>query len=75
MSESVVYSLGIAAMAVVAFVILAVRDKSRSKELMQHLQKRLTVRQDCTDSELISTFPLKREQEIAIKLGADCQRH
>jgi len=67
MSESIAYILGIAAMAVVAFVILALRDKSRSKKLMQQLQKRLSDRQDCSDSELISTFSLQREKEIAMK--------
>jgi hypothetical protein len=67
MSESIAYILGIAGMAVVAFVILALRDKSRSKKLMEQLQKRLSDRQDCSDSELISTFALQREKEIAIK--------
>jgi len=67
MSESIAYILGIAGMAVVAFVILALRDKSRSKKLVQQLQKRLSDRQDCSDSELISTFTLQREKEIAIK--------
>jgi len=82
MSESVAYILGIAAMAVAAFVLLALRDKSRSKKLMQQLQKRLSDRQNCPDPELISAFPLQREQEIAIKfrsrlseaLGVEAQK-
>lgn len=82
MSESVAYILGIAVAAVIAFVLLALRDKSRSKKLIRKLQKRLSERQDCPDSELSSNFPLQREREIAIKfrgrlskvLGVEAQK-
>jgi hypothetical protein len=82
MSEPIAYVLGIAVLVVGAFTILAVRDKSRSKKLAQQLQRRLGARQDCSDAELISTFPLQREKEIALKfrsqlakaLGVEAQK-
>jgi hypothetical protein len=53
--------------AICAVLVLGFRDRSRSKKLVKQLREKLSAREDCSDSELASVFPLQREQEIAVK--------
>ena len=56
-----------AVIAVAAALMLASRDRARSKRLVKQLRGRLSNREGCSDSELVSVFPLQREKEIAVK--------
>src|SRR5207245_8672766 len=67
MTQWIANVLGVAALGIVAVLILAFRNRSRSKKLARKLRERLSNREGYSDSELISVFPLQREQEIAVK--------
>jgi len=67
MTQWIANVLVFAALGVAAVLILAFRDRSRSKKLAKKLRERLSNREECSDSDLISVFPLQREKEIAVK--------
>lgn len=62
--QDIVFYLSIT---VCAVLVLGLRDRSRSKKLVKQLRQKLSAREDCSDSELASVFPLNREKEIAVK--------
>jgi hypothetical protein len=62
--QTIVFGLSII---ICAVLVLGFRDRARSKILVKQLRQKLSTREDCSDSELASVFPLNREKEIAVK--------
>jgi len=62
--QTIVFCLSIT---VCAVLVLGLRDRTRSNKLVKQLRQKLSTREDCSESELASLFPLNREKEIAVK--------